>query len=100
MCKSSTFASAFSSTTSLLESFKQKTRVRQLARRRNSRAFRPGAGKALFIWSRVPETTLPLETTLRSVYMELRVVTAVPSSTLVSLETAKQVTYWTKWRAP
>ena len=26
---------------------------------------------ALFIWSRVPETTLPLETTLRSVYMEL-----------------------------
>ena len=27
--------------------------------------------KALFIWSRVPETTLPLETTLRSVYMEL-----------------------------
>ena len=47
-----------------------------------------------------PETTLPLETTLRSVYMELRVVTAVPSSTLVSLETAKQVTYSTKWRAP
>ena len=28
------------------------------------------------------------------------VVTAVPSSTLVSLETARQVTYWTKWRAP
>ena len=27
--------------------------------------------KALFIWSRVPETTLPLETTLRNVYMEL-----------------------------
>ena len=27
--------------------------------------------KALFIWSRVPETTLPLEITLRSVYMEL-----------------------------
>ena len=27
--------------------------------------------KALFICSRVPETTLPLETTLRSVYMEL-----------------------------
>ena len=26
---------------------------------------------ALFIWSRVPETTLPLETTLQSVYMEL-----------------------------
>ena len=56
--------------------------------------------KALFIWSRVPETTLPLETTLRTVYMELRVVTAVPSSTLVSLETASQVTYSTKWRAP
>ena len=56
--------------------------------------------KALFIWSRVPETTLPLETTLRSVYMELRVVTAVPSSTLVSLETAKQVTYSAKWRTP
>ena len=56
--------------------------------------------KALFIWSRVPETTLPLETTLRSVYMELWVVTVVPSSTLVSRETARQVTYWTKWRAP
>ena len=27
------------------------------------------------------------------------VVTAVPSSTLVSLETARQVTYSTKWRA-
>ena len=27
--------------------------------------------QALFIWSRVPETTLPLETTLRSIYMEL-----------------------------
>ena len=27
--------------------------------------------KALFIWSRAPETTLPLETTLRNVYMEL-----------------------------
>ena len=27
--------------------------------------------KTLFIWSRVRETTLPLETTLRSVYMEL-----------------------------
>ena len=27
--------------------------------------------QALFIWSRVPEATLPLETTLRSVYMEL-----------------------------
>ena len=47
--------------------------------------------KALFIWSRVPETTLPLETTLRSVYMELWVVTDVPSSTLVSIETAGQV---------
>ena len=23
-----------------------------------------------------------------------------PSSTLVSRETARQVTYWTKWRAP
>ena len=56
--------------------------------------------KALFIWSRVPETTLPLETTLRSVYMELRVVTAAPSGTLVSLETTRQVTYWTKWRTP
>ena len=42
----------------------------------------------------------PLETTLRSVYMELWVVTAVPSSTLVSLETARQVTHSTKWRAP
>ena len=30
-----------------------------------------GGREALFIWSRVPETTLPLETTLRSVYMEL-----------------------------
>ena len=29
----------------------------------------------------------------------LRVVTAVPSSTLVSRETARQVTYSTKWRA-
>ena len=62
--------------------------------------YRRQQAQALFIWSRVPETTLPLETTLRSVYMELRVVTAVPSSTLVSLETAKQVTYSTKWRAP
>ena len=52
------------------------------------------------MWSRVPETTLPLETTLRSVYMELWVVTAIPSSTLVSLETARKVTYWTKWWAP
>ena len=25
---------------------------------------------------------------------------AVPSSTLVSRETARQVTYWAKWRAP
>ena len=32
--------------------------------------------------------------------MELWVVTAVPSSTLVSLETARQVTYSTKWWAP
>ena len=62
--------------------------------------YRVSIDTALFIWSRVPETTLPLETTLRSVYMELRVVTAVPSSTLVSLETASQVTYSTKWRAP
>ena len=59
-----------------------------------------GYCQALFIWSRVPETTLPLETTLRSIYMELRVVKVVPSSTLVSRETARQVTYWTKWRAP
>ena len=33
--------------------------------------FRPPPTEALFLWSRVPETTLPLETTLRSVYMEL-----------------------------
>ena len=33
--------------------------------------FKSSLNKALFIWSRVPETTLPLETTLRSVYMEL-----------------------------
>ena len=35
---------------------------------------------AIVIWYRVPETTLPLETTLRNVYLELWVVTAVPSS--------------------
>ena len=46
----------------------------------------------------VPETTLPLESTLRSIYMELRVVTAAPSSTPVSLRTARQVTYRTKSR--
>lgn len=35
---------------------------------------------AIVIWYRVPETTLPLETTLWNVYLELWVVTAVPSS--------------------
>ena len=48
----------------------------------------------IYMWSRVPETTL------QNIYMELCFVTAVPSITLVSLETVREVTYWTKWRAP